>query len=295
MQEKINFDNIYCMDCLEGMKAIPDGSVDMVLCDPPYGVTGLSWDTQLPIRETFKEVRRILKKGARMLFFCVQPFTSSLIQGNLIDFSHMLYWKKDRPTRHRSLGRVPMRLIEEIAVFTNSLNAGEHENIRRYMMEQLQLAGIAHRNVDVVFNNGGAHHWFRDGSDFRIPTRENYEKLQSTGYFSRPYDKIRAEFDGARRVPVYRRSQIRDVLEFPSCDKKEQVGHPTQKPVALCEYLIKTYSNEGDVILDNCMGSGTTAVAAINTGRRYIGFENNADFYNAAVKRIEEAKKAKNF
>lgn len=281
------YDKIYNIDCLEGMSMLPNSSIDMILCDLPYGITDFAWDSVIPFDKLWKEYRRVTRKNGRIVLFGVQPFTADLIRSNSIDFSHMLYWKKNTKTRAMNADGMPTRSVEEIAVFNCSLNTGEHLDLREYMINELRETGVSYRDVDKVFKNGGAHHWFRDCSDFRIPTRENYEKLQKTGRFGRPYESIRREYDSVNRSPTYNKPEPNnDVLEFKSLTNNTRI-HPTQKPVELCEHLIRVYSNENDVILDNCIGSGTTAIAAVRTGRRYIGFEKDADYFKLAQEWID--------
>jgi len=286
-----NFESaIIHVDCMDGMSLISDSSIDMVLCDLPYGITDHLWDVKIPVDNLWKQYRRIVKKNGRIVLFAVQPFTTELIASNPREFSHMLYWKKNTATHWLSNDKIPLRTIEEIIVFNCTLNSGSHGCIRRYMLGELEKVGIRPSDTKQYFKNGGAHHWFRDGSEFRIPTKENYEKLQKTGYFKKPYSALRAEYDAENKDLVYNKnSNFDDFLAFQSETNVTRI-HPTQKPLALCELLIQTYSNVGDTILDNCLGSGTTAIAAYHAHRNFIGFEKDDNFFKSATKRLNAAK-----
>lgn len=281
-------------DCLKLMKRIPDGSVDMVLADLPYGVTDFEWDSVLPLTELFKQYRRVLKQNANVLLFCQQPFSTRLMNASFkSEFSHSLVWVKNTKTRSKSSKSVPMSQYEEILVFrvNKAGNKCRHLRLREYFTEELKTSGYSVPQLEEMIPNRSAHHWFRFSSDFRIPTAENYRRLQEiTGRFQTPYEQIRSEFDGERRnFCTYNPSgENCNVLYYDTPNSRERC-HPTQKPVALLEYLIRTYSSEGGVVLDNTMGSGSTGVAAVNTGRSFIGIELDPGYFETAQRRIEEA------
>jgi len=288
----LELNKIYHRDCFDGMRDLPDSSVDMILCDLPYGCTDHEWDVKLPVKELWKEYRRISKKNSRIVLFGIQPFTAELITSNAIDFSHMLYWEKDTACGHLYSTHQPMRKIEEIAVFNNHLNSGEHGGLREYMKSEWAAAGV-NDDVRYFIGNKGANHWFLDCSDFRIPTREYYEKLQkATGRFQRSYESVRQEFDAAKKQLIFNKVKTdgvtHNVLKYKIPGNSSRI-HPTQKPVGLCSYLIDVYSNPGDLVLDNCIGSGTTAIAALESERHFIGFEIDPDYYKAASERLERA------
>jgi len=228
----IKTNEIYLGDCLDVMKAIEDKSVDMILCDLPYGVTWAKWDSVLDFKLLWLEYDRICK-GAVVLFSS-QPFTTKLIQSNFKNYKYTWYWVKNIKGNYLNVKRQPLRQLEEISVF----------NKHKYYPQG--LAGV---------NKVG-----RRGSCSKT-TLQNYSNAwfqENTGY---PSNVVYYDLD------------------------KEKL-HPTQKPVALCEYLIKTYTNENEIVLDNCIGSGTTAVACINTNRQYIGIEKDETYYNIAKERI---------
>ena len=283
-------------DCLELMKNIPDGSVDMVLCDLPYAVTDFSWDVIIPCDKLFSEYRRILKQNANIVLFCQQPFTTTLINGAFkTEFSHSLVWKKNNKTRAKSSKTVPLSSYEEIIVFrVNKVgNKSRHKRLREYFTGELAKCGYSVNELEELIPNRSAHHWFRFSSDFRIPTEWNYKRLQEiTGCFSEPYESIRKEFDEERKnfCTYNPQGENCNVLFYNVPSPKERY-HPTQKPVDLLEHLILSYSNEGETVLDNCMGSGSTGVACVNTGRNFIGIELDEGYFQIAKRRIENCNK----
>ena len=238
----IELNKIYNEDCLEGMKRIPDGIVDCIVCDLPYGITSCAWDNVLPFDKLWEQYRRITKDNGAIILFCCQPFTSVLVSSNLKGYKHHYIWLKNRGTGFQVAKYRPMMKTEDIIVFTKK---GERVNYypqmikldKPYFSRNASSSNII--NPLTHFNSGGKM------VDSKYPT---------------------------------------NVLEF---SKVAKPVHPTQKPVALIQYLIRTYSNEGDTILDNCMGSGTTAIACIREKRNYIGFELNKEYYDKACKRIK--------
>ena len=230
--------DLYKDDCLEVMKDIPDGSVDMILCDLPYGTTQNKWDSVIPFEPLWKQYKRICS-GAIVLT-ASQPFTSALVMSNVDDFKYAWVWEKGAATGHLNAKRMPMKLHEDVLVFSG----------RNHQYNPQDL--IPYNKVTKRGNNG---------TNFGKSGKENFQEW--TNY-------------------------PRSILKFVG-DIKPM--HPTQKPVALMEYLIKTYTHEGETVLDNCMGSGTTGVACVNTNRNFIGIEMNEKYFEIAKKRIEEAKK----
>lgn len=281
-------------DCLEQMKKIPDGSVGMILCDLPYAVTDFSWDVIIPTKQLFSEYRRVLKQNANVVLFCQQPFTTELMNGAYkSEFSHSLVWKKNTKTRAKSSKTVPLSSYEEILVFrVNKVgNKNRHKRLREYFTGELAKCGYSVKELEELIPNRSAHHWFRFSSDFRIPTAENYKRLQEiTGWFDEPYESIRTEFDCERKncCTYNPQGENCNVLFYNVPSPKERY-HPTQKPVDLLKHLILTYSNEGETILDNCMGSGSTGVACVNTNRRFIGIEKDLHYFQISKTRIEVA------
>ena len=237
--------NIYLGDCLDIMKEIDDKSIDMILCDLPYGTTQCSWDTIIPFESLWKEYNRIIKDNGAILLFGSEPFSSKLRLSNLKDYKYDLYWEKEKPTNFLQLKRRAGKTVENICVFYKKQCT---YNPQKYSV------------------------------DYRViskPTQKSNSSITAAiGFSVKPYK------DDGTRYP-------KDVLKFKKVSNYEYL-HPTQKPTDLLEYLIKTYSNEGDVILDNCMGVGSTCVACKNTGRKYIGVEKDETYFNIAKERLEK-------
>lgn len=248
----VGVNNIKLMqgDCLQLMKDIQDGSVDMILCDLPYGTTACKWDTMIPFEPLWEQYNRIIKNNGAIVLFGSEPFSTLLRYSNLKMFKYDWYWEKPRGTGHLNANKQPMRDIETISVF--------------YKKQCL---------YNPQFSVGKPYSAAKGGKKSRV-----IEKGVTTyGTFMNGMD-FRNDNDGFRYP--------KQVLEFGVVERG--TVHPTQKPVALLEYLIKTYTNEGDLVLDNCMGSGSTGVACINTGRRFIGIEIEQKYFDIATKRIAE-------
>lgn len=234
-------------DCLERMKEIPGGSVDMILCDLPYGTTACKWDSVIPFEPLWEQYRRIAKKNAAIVLTASQPFTSVLVSSNLKMFKYDWVWRKPKGTGHLNARKMPMRDKEDVLVF--------------YAKQP-------------TYNPQ-----FTEGK----PYKEKSGWKGTDGYEGYGVDKRIGNDNDGKRYP-------KQVLEFGVVERG--TVHPTQKPVALMEYLINTYTNEGDVVLDNCMGSGTTGVAAVNLNRKFIGIELDPDYFAIAERRINGAKVA---
>ena len=224
------------------MKSIPDGSVDMVLCDLPYGTTANKWDVQLDMDLLWSEYKRVCKENAAIVLFSQMPFTVTLVNSNPKMFRYEWIWQKCQGTGHLNVRRMPLKAHENLLVFYKS-----------------------RPTYNPQMTEGDPYFKQRDSRS------TNYNKLD----YLRPTSIVNTGF----RFPT-------DVITI-NRKLSDQGLHPTQKPVEVCEYMINTYTNPGEVVLDNCMGSGTTAVACMNTGRHYIGFEKDTGYYNAAVNRIK--------
>ena len=234
--------NLLNGDCLELMEAIPDDSIDMVLCDMPYGTTECKWDKTLDLTVVWTHINRITKNNAAICLFSAQPFTTILINSNLKNYRTEWIWEKPAATGFLNAKIQPLRAHENIIVF--------------YRKKPTYNPQITH------------------GHPRKTASRKN---VNSECYG----DAIKMQhYDSTSRYP-------RDVIVFPS-DKQLVSLHPTQKPVSLCEYFIKTYSNENDVILDFTMGSGTTGIACLNTNRKFIGIEKDDKYFELAKSRIEQ-------
>ena len=248
MKDTLN--TIYNMDCLEGMKNLPDNSIDLILCDLPYNMTSISWDCLIPFDKLWEQYKRIIKPTGNIVLFSAGMFTYQLIQSNMKDFRYKLIWKKNVPTGMASAKYRPMKYYEEICVFGNS-----KATYNPIMKERVGI-GKACYNYD---------HYCGDNNHLQ-------------------FDKQKRRYDPDWVQPS-------DVLEFNVVPNRNGKLHPTQKPTDLLEYLIKTYSNEGDIVLDNCMGSGSTAIAALNTNRNFIGYELSEEYYYIIIKRLQEYEK----
>ena len=230
-------------DCLELMKEIPDKSIDMVLCDLPYGTTSCRWDVIIPFEPLWAQYKRIIKDRGAIVLFGNQPFTTLLIASNLSGFKYCWQWDKKIPAGMSYARFRPMQQTEDIVVFTN--NGG----ISNYYPQMIKR--------DKPIKAGGM--------------------VQSESAASIGYKALKK---------IYEEKQPVTLIQFDKIRRGSQ--HPTQKPVALLEYLIKTYTLEGETVLDNCMGSGSTGVACINTNRKFIGIEKDDKYFEIAKKRIEE-------
>ena len=226
-------------DCLELMKEIPDKSIDMILCDLPYGTTRNKWDSVIPLNKLWKQYERIIKDNGAIVLFSQMPFSAELVHSNLKLFKYEWIWQKDNGTGFLNAKKMPLKIHENILVFYKKLplyNPQMRTGFKPYKCKQ------------------GRH---------------------STNYGA--YEQGHITESNGERYPI-------DIIEF----KKDSGLHPTQKPVALLEYLIKTYTNEGETVLDNCMGSGSTGVACINTNRNFIGYELDEHYFQIAKERLEQ-------
>lgn len=249
----MELNKIYNEDCLEGMKRIPDKSVDMILCDLPYGTTSCKWDTIIPFDKLWEQYERVIKDNGAIVLTASQPFTSALVMSNPKMFKHEWIWKKT----HGGFATAkikPLARHESILVFSRGKSP-------YYPIKEVITEGkIRDQRKEPAFNKNGKN---KSDSPVNPDTKMGYAK----------------DYKPNERYPI-------SIVEF--SNRKEKRVHPTQKPIALFEYLIKTYSNEGETVLDNCMGSGTTAIAAINTNRNYIGFELDKEYYELSNNRIKD-------
>lgn len=230
-------------DCLDLMKEIPDGTVDLVLCDLPYGTTDCNWDSVLPFDELWAAYDRLLKVDGAAVLFAAQPFTTQLIESNRKAFRYCWYWLKNQPTGFAFAKYQPMRKVEDICVFYRKHGTYNPQGI-------MEIYGAKVRRK-------------------RAPEGDSV-------YDMRTLDKA--------YVPRFK-NYPQNVLQY----RTERGLHPTQKPVPLLEYLVRTYTNEGDTVLDNCMGSGSTGVAVQRVGgRHFIGMEQNEQYFEIARERIEK-------
>ena len=321
---------IYQGDCLEVMKDIDDASIDMILCDLPYGTTACKWDNIIPFEILWEQYNRIVKNDGNIVLFANQPFTTKLIQSNIKNFKYNWIWLKNRGTGFQYAKTQPMRQTEDICVFKKDINNTIGDNIvfselKQYFYNEKQKSNLSNTQFKKILGNDMASHYFTKGIQWCFPTKKDYIKLQSTGYFQTNYEEIKEKFEKLKseinrinyypqmiklEQPVkYKKASscntiggtIKNKKEYYYADQKYPTNvlrfkkeykpiHPTQKPVKLLEYLIKTYTNKGELVLDNCIGSGSTAIACINTNRDYIGIELQQEYVDIANKRINELK-----
>ncbi|MGH1277001.1 DNA-methyltransferase [Bacillus cereus] len=235
---------VFNEDCLEGMKRIPDKSIDLILCDLPYGTTSCRWDSIIPFDLLWEQYKRIIKDNGAILLTASQPFTTKLIESNMRLFRYEWIWKKGKHTTgFPNANKMPLKNHENILVFYKKLPTYNPQGLIKL---DKPISKTKPKNLGILGD--------------RI------------GTMNQPH------------VTKYK-NYPRSILDFPRDSKPI---HPTQKPVALFEYLIKTYTNEGEIVLDNCMGSFTTAIACINTNRYYIGFELDEGYWKLGNERVKE-------
>lgn len=299
------------MDCLEGMKDISNKSIDMILCDLPYGTTSCKWDTIIPFKPLWEQYKRIVKPNGAIVLTASQPFTSVLVTSNLEMFKYEWVWEKEQGTNQNLCRISPLKKHESILVFYNA----SYDEFSNYIKSKRKEKGLSKSQIDKLIGTNTAYSWWEGRkSGIQLPTKEQYELLKKVLELDNSFDSLifgkvyrpqmeyglpyimkrkgKTELD-----PIIGNNQVKidtinngeryptSILKF-NRELKNRL-HPTQKPVALFEYLIKTYTNEGETVLDNCMGSGTTAIAALNTGRFFIGYELDKGYYDIANKRIE--------
>lgn len=238
--------NLMLGDCLERMKEIPDGSVDAIICDPPYGTTACKWDSIIPLEPMWEQLKRVIKPNGAIVMTAAQPFTTTLISSNIKDFRYCWVWEKSKATGFLNSKRRPLVAHEDVVVFYG---------------RQCQY------NPQMTF--GGSYN-------------KGVRKEQTEDDVYGDFEQVKVKSNG-KRYP-------RSVQYFVTAER-EGGYHKTQKPIALLEYLIKTYTNEGETVLDFACGSGSTGVACVNTGRKFIGIEMDENYFDIAKERISEVLK----
>jgi site-specific DNA-methyltransferase (adenine-specific) len=251
-QSHFNGSTLVHADCFDVFPFIEDKSIDAIICDLPYGTTQNKWDSILPLDLLWEQYNRILKENGTIVLFSSQPFTSALIMSNPKMFKYEWIWNKVVPTGHLNAKRMPMKVHENILVFYNKqpiYNRQFTDKPKEYQRPNRKLVKDAFYETK---NYGDAKRGFAEDSDY---TKTNPKTL----------------------------------IEFSNGNGYSKTGnHPTQKPIELMEYLVKTYTNEGDMVLDNTMGSGTTNLACIKLNRKSIGIEKEKQYYDVAVRRASE-------
>lgn len=235
-------------DCLERMQDIPDGSVDMILADPPYGTTKCKWDAIIPLDPMWDQLKRIIKPNGAIALFGSEPFSSALRMSNIKNYKYDWIWEKDKATNHLNAKKMPMRITEDIMIFC--LGSTTYNP---------QLSDKPKENI-----------------------RKQNPKRKQTDIYGSMTKEAKRTIPDDKSYPI-------EILRFRSCTgDKGKSFHPTQKPVDLLEYLIHTYTNEDELVLDFTMGSGSTGEACINTNRNFIGIELDQEYFEIAKNRIKE-------
>lgn len=271
---KINRDiNLWKGDCLELMEHIPDNSVDMILCDLPYGTTACKWDTVIPFEPLWDNYKRIIKDNGAIVLFGSQPFTTKLINSNINNFKYEWVWEKQKGANFMGAKYSPIKYHENIVVFGKTNNS----KVKYYPQKTnvIELDDILNMNKKELKHFMDNRLYDRYGKIDRRKTINNIPNPKD-GHYGKMSLKIRNADDGTR-FP-------KSVIKINKSINKNL--HPTQKPVELLEYLVKTYTDENMLVLDNTMGVGSTGVACKNTNRKFIGIELDEEYFNIASKRI---------
>jgi DNA modification methylase len=266
----MNINSTYKGDCLQLMKDIASGSIDMILCDLPYGTTQCKWDTIIPFEELWEQYNRIIKPNGAIVLTAQKPFSAALLMSNVKNYRHSFIWEKTKCANFLSAKACPLRYTEEVLIFCK---VGFN---RPWNIKPETLTGTY--NPQMTDGSGKAKKTNQKKS-------KNLKSIRPSPSGEKYILKADPKIDGILKYP-------KDIIKFSSPQRNRL--HPTQKPVALLEYLIKTYSNEGELILDNCAGSGSTGVACQNLKRKYILMEKEEKYYDIIIKRLAENQKKLN-
>lgn len=306
---------LYKGDCMELFKNIKDNSIDLILCDPPYGTMygdhgedkgnyrnrkSLGkigkWDIALDTDKMLEECARVLRANGKCILFSQEPFTSELItkQTVYLPFSYPMYWLKNCPGNALGAKKNCLKYIEVMLLFKKKVYGSEvyaNSPVRAYLKEEYEKTGLTVTQVNKLLGYSSmASHYFGDGRQFAIPSEQNYKKLQTTGHFQKPYEWLKNtnKVDYPSTFNLNGAKSKSNVFQYAKPSSNKSV-HPTQKPTELLEDLLKTFSNEGDTVLDFTMGSGSTGVACMNTNRNFIGIEKDDNYFEIAKDRIHKA------
>lgn len=238
-------------DCLKVLPKIEDNSINMILCDLPYGTTACKWDITIPIEKLWEQYKRIITNDGAIILFGQEPFSSVIRTSNLEMYRYDWVWQKQKPSNFQLMNYQCGRIHENIMVFSKAKACYTSNNNSMNFYPQKELREVPRKSNVKIYGNNNLLHEYKNGMKNNIK-EYNY------------------------RLPT-------SIIKFNTESKRL---HPTQKPILLLEYLIKTYTNEEEVVLDNCMGSGSTCIACINTNRKYIGIEKDEYYYNISKKRI---------
>lgn len=304
---------LYKGDCLTEHERIESGSVDLILCDPPYGTmqgiavgdtswrrTNTDWDSAIPPSDIYAVANRILRKNGKMVLFSQEPYTSRLITEAIPDlpFNYRMIWEKDIYGNALFAKKAPLIFFEDILVFSKTHDTVGLHPLRNYFAKVLEYVGETRSKIIETIGQRADHTFRTNSTQFALCTEATYDALISEYGIDRmdgfiPYEEL-AEIDRKTKDEYFPSvfnlweggKYKSNILRY----KKDYDGyHPTQKPVALLDDLIRTYSNEGDLVVDLTMGSGSTGVAAVKAGRRFTGIEMDDKYYNIAERRINDA------
>ena len=321
---------VYHGDCLDLLPSIPSKSVDMILCDLPYGTTACAWDSIIPFDRLWREYERVIKDNGNIVLTAQGMFGAKLMTFRETWFNHDYVWIKNQHSNFALVGIQPLRIFENVLVFRpprkDDIDRAFNKELRAYFKQVNEFIGLNRSQIEQIIGNKGYHHSYGvTGCQFELCTQKTYEQLiecfkidQMQGYLNfetlqsmkekqiyLPYtfnfdDRIKStkqiknndfnrQMYGDKTNQKYKEHTSKEYESYPrntlyfDCERGQ---HPTQKPVALFEYLIRTYSNENEVILDNCSGSGTTAIACLNSNRRFICIEKDETYYKRSLERI---------
>ena len=304
------FSRLFLGDCLIESDKIETGSVDLILTDLPYGTMkgrdyskqpnqkegsknaqDHNWDETLPTKKVFEIANRILRKNGKMILTAQDPFSTELKTNALpnLPYNYSCIWQKSNFANCLLINKACAKLYEDILIFSKTHDLERSHPLIDYFMAELEKTRMNQSDINRLLGNKMGGHYFTNGVQFCIPTEINYKKLQETGYFKKPYSEIK-EIDEQFKTKFASTFNLWEGNKYKSnifkYDRSEVGYHPTQKPVLLLEDLIKTFSNEGDLVVDLTMGSGSTGVACRNTNRNFIGIEKDEQYFKIAEQRI---------
>jgi DNA modification methylase len=319
---------VYHGDCLDLLPSIPSKSVDMILCDLPYGTTACTWDSIIPLDRLWREYERVIKDNGNIVLTAQGMFGAKLMTFRETWFNHDYVWIKNQHSNFALVGIQPLRIFENVLVFRpprkDDIDRAFNKELRAYFKQVNEFIGLNRSQIEQIIGNKGYHHSYGvTGCQFELCTQKTYEQLiecfkidQMQGYLNfETLQSMKEELipftfnfdDRIKSTKQIKNDAFRSTDTLGNCAKDykghiskeyenyprntlyfdcERGQHPTQKPVALFEYLIRTYSNERELVLDNCSGSGTTAIACLNSNRRFICMERDETYYKRSLERI---------
>jgi len=309
-------------DCFDVFPFIEDKSIDAIICDLPYGTTACAWDIIIPFDKLWEQYKRIIKNKGVIVLFGSEPFSSLLRTSNLDWYKYDWIWEKNNAGNFQLVNYQPLKIHETISVFYNETPNMEFADIMIENMKRLNLKQIDVSKLELS-RTGGMTGWVTNKMNgSQLPTEQQWTKICNLFGIENKYNEILStvkkitynlELDDTELIlsnkgkagtlghlssESKRETYIQDKTGYPKSIlryNRENGLHPTQKPIPLMEFLIKTYSNENEIVLDNTMGSCSSGIACINTNRNFIGIENNMDYFNISLKRVEEKRKEKEF